>query len=106
AVAARLANDRRRFAGDRRLIDGGDALDHLAVAGDQLPGFDDHDIVLAQLGGGDRLLAAVVAQPPGGGLLPHLAQRLSLRLATAPADPPGQGWRTDGGTTATPRSRL
>ena len=37
AVAARLADDRGRLAGDGRLIDGGDAGDDLAVAGDDLP---------------------------------------------------------------------
>ena len=36
AVAAGLADDRRRLAGDRRLVDGGDALDDVAVAGDHL----------------------------------------------------------------------
>ena len=36
AVAARLADHRRRFAGDRRLVDRGDALDDVAVAGDHL----------------------------------------------------------------------
>ena len=36
AVAARLADDRGRLAGDGRLVDRGDALDDLAVAGDDL----------------------------------------------------------------------
>ena len=36
AVAARLADDRGRLAGDGRLVDRGDALDDVAVAGDQL----------------------------------------------------------------------
>ena len=44
AVAARFANDRRRFAGNRRLIDRGDAFDNLAVAWDDLAGLD-HDAV-------------------------------------------------------------
>ncbi len=35
AVAAALADHRRRFAGDRRFVDRGDAFDHLAVARDQ-----------------------------------------------------------------------
>ena len=38
AVAAALADDRRRLAGDGRLVDRGDALDHVAVAGDDLAG--------------------------------------------------------------------
>ena len=36
AVAAALADHRRRLAGDRGLVDARDALDHVAVAGDQL----------------------------------------------------------------------
>ena len=36
AVAAGLADDRGRLAGDGRLVDGGDALDDVAVAGDEL----------------------------------------------------------------------
>jgi hypothetical protein len=35
-VAARLADDRGRFAGDRRFVDGGNTFDDLAVAGDHL----------------------------------------------------------------------
>ena len=50
AVAAGLADHRRRLAGDRRLVDRGDALDHGAVAGDQLAGLDDHDVAAVQLG--------------------------------------------------------
>ena len=40
-VAARLADHRGRLAGDRRLVDAGDALDHLTVARDHLAR--DHD---------------------------------------------------------------
>ena len=43
-VAARLADDRRRLAGDRALVDRADALDHLAVGGDEVAGFDQHDV--------------------------------------------------------------
>ena len=42
AVAAGLADHRRRLAGDRRLVDGGDALDDVAVAGDHLAGARPH----------------------------------------------------------------
>ena len=38
AVAAGLADHRRRLAGDRRLVDRADALDDLAVGGDHLAG--------------------------------------------------------------------
>ena len=41
AVAAGLADHRRRLAGDRRLVDAGDALDDVAVARDELAGGDD-----------------------------------------------------------------
>ena len=44
AVAAALADDRRRFAGDRRFVDRGDALDHLAVARDHVAGLDQHEV--------------------------------------------------------------
>ena len=46
AVAAGLADHRRRFAGDRRLVDRRDPLDHGAVAGDQLAGLDHDDVAL------------------------------------------------------------
>ena len=49
AVAAGLADHRRRLAGDGRLVDRGDALDHGAVAGDQLARLDDHDVAAVQL---------------------------------------------------------
>ena len=57
AIAAALADDRRRLAGDGRLVDRGDALDDLAVAGDELAGLDDHQVALAQRRRRDRLLA-------------------------------------------------
>src|SRR6266478_3578299 len=50
-VAAALADDRGGFAGDRRFIDRGDALDDLAVARDQIARLDDHDIADLQLVG-------------------------------------------------------
>ena len=59
AVAAALADDRRRLAGDRRLVDRGDAFDDLAVAGDQLAGLDDDHVALAQRRRRNRFLAAV-----------------------------------------------
>ena len=44
AVAARLADDGRGLAGDRRLVDRADTLDDLAVGRDDLAGFDDDDV--------------------------------------------------------------
>ena len=55
AVAAALADDRRGFAGDRRFVDRGDALDDLAVARDHLAGLDQHDIARCSVGRGDQL---------------------------------------------------
>ncbi len=42
AVAARLADDGRALAGDRGLVDRGDALDDFAVGRDQVAGLDQH----------------------------------------------------------------
>ena len=49
AVAAGLADHRRRLAGDRRLVDRADALDDLAVGRDDLAGLDDDDVAALQL---------------------------------------------------------
>src|SRR5262249_36623681 len=38
AVAAGLANDRRRFTGYRRFVDRGDTLDHVAITGNDVAG--------------------------------------------------------------------
>ena len=62
AVAAGLADHRCRLAGDRRLVDRGDALDHRPVAGNRLARLDDDEIAAEQLGGG---LLAAVAQARG-----------------------------------------
>ena len=47
AVAAGLADHGRGLAGDRRLVDRGDALDHGAVARDHLARLDDDDVAAA-----------------------------------------------------------
>ena len=85
AVAAALADDRRGFAGDRRFVDRGDALDHLAVARDEVAGLDQHDVALLELGRGNGLPLGVrgVGQPLGHGLGLGLAQGRGLRLAAA-----------------------
>ena len=46
AVTARLADDRRRLAGDRRLVDRGDAFDDLAVRRDDVACFAHDDVAL------------------------------------------------------------
>ena len=73
--------DRRRLAGDRRLVDGGDALDDVAVAGDHLAGRDDAQV--AELQRRRRLLGdrAVGQADSGRRVGAGLAQRVGLRLA-------------------------
>ena len=82
AIAAALADHRRRLAGDGRLVDRGDALDDVAVAGDDLAGRDDDHVAPAQLRR-RHLLDALVGDEVGEGLGLHLAQRVGLRLAAA-----------------------
>ena len=53
-----LADDRRRFAGDRGFVHRRDALDHVAVAGDDVARFDQHEIAGLQIERGDLLEAA------------------------------------------------
>ena len=83
AIAACLANDWSGFAGDRRFVDRCDALDDLAVAGDELAGFDSNDVAGAKLRAGDRFGRAVGAKSVGHGLALGLAQRVGLGLAAA-----------------------
>ena len=55
AVAAGLADDGRRLAGDRRLVDRADAFDDLPVGRDDLARLDDDDVAAPQLGRRDLL---------------------------------------------------
>ncbi len=61
-VAARFADHRRGFARDRRLVDRGHAFDHFTVGGNRIAGFDEHDVALAQIGGGGHAHAGVAAR--------------------------------------------
>src|SRR5665213_507478 len=70
AVATGLANDRSRLAGDRRLIDGGDAFDHFAIRGDEIASFNQNHVTHLKAGTGDVLVFC----PVGAG------QELCLRL--------------------------
>ena len=83
SVAARFADDRRRLAGDRRLVHRRDAFDDFAVGGDELARLDHHHVVLAEARGRDDLGPAAGADPVGHRLGPRLAQRVRLRLAAA-----------------------
>ena len=64
AVAAGFADDRRGLAGDRRLVDRGDAFDHLAVGRDDVAGFDQHDVADLQLVLGTSLIILVRSGTP------------------------------------------
>ena len=94
AIAARLADDRRRLAGDRRLVDRGDALDDLAVGRDELARLDHHDVVFAQRGGGHGLGPPVGARgdSPSSRSAPCAACRPAPCRALRPS--PRRSWRT------------
>ena len=90
AVAARLADDRRRLARDRRLVDRADALDHLAVGRDHLAGLDDDDVAALQLGGRDVLEPAASEPAVRDRRRSRRAQRVRLRLAAPLGDRLGE----------------
>ena len=98
AVAADLADDRRRLAGDGRLVDAGDAVDDVAVAGDDVArprtttmspcrncgaGTDSS-------GGLHRIAGLPAGQAPRDRVGLGPAQRVRLRLAAALGDRLGQ----------------
>ena len=96
AVAAGLADDRRRLAGDRRLVDRGDAFDHLAVGGDDVAGLHQHDLTWAKLVGrrGHDKPSPLIDDELGLGLLAGLAQARGLRLAAALRPRLRRSWQT------------
>ena len=86
AVAAALANDRRRLARDGRLVHRGHALHHVAIAGDDVPGLDQHQVAFAQIRRGHLLHlpgAVSACQALGHGGRARAAQRVGLRLAAS-----------------------
>ena len=88
-IAAGFADDRSGFAGDRRLVDRSHALDHLAVGGDRIAGFDQDDIADLELGRRDEaivLLIVCARDQLGLGLGALAAQGVGLRLAAALGD--------------------
>ena len=99
AVTAGLADDRRRLAGDRRLVDRRDALDDGAVAGDHLAGLDDHHVAAVQLG------APAASIRRAGAPWCRCASRAARRPAPCrgPRPAPRRGWRRR--RSATARSR-
>jgi hypothetical protein len=82
AIAAALADDRRGFAGDGGFVDRRDALDDLAVGGNQIARRANDEVADLQLAAGNRHFAAV-DQLAGGGLGAHFAQLVGMRLAAA-----------------------
>ena len=79
AVAAGFAHHRGGFAGDRAFIDAGDALDHLAVGGDEIAGLDQHDVAAAQLRRGGGLEDGAVAGSISS--LAMVSERARFRLS-------------------------
>ena len=100
AVAAGLADDRRGLAGDRRLVDRGDALDHGAVAGDDLARLDDHQVAAGELGRGARRRRRRAA--PWSRRASRAARRPGRGRGPRPA--PRRGWRRRRSATARWRS--
>ena len=95
-VAAALADDGSGLAGDGGFIDGGDAGDHVAVAGDHLARLDQDEVVGAQAGCRDLLLAgAVDGGHLAGGEFPSWICA-GWRPAPCPGLPrwPRRSWRT------------
>src|SRR6266536_2313530 len=83
-VAAALPDDRRALAGDRAVVDRGDALDHLAIGRDEVSGLDVHVVALPERGRGDGLVPGGplrTGQSLGLKVAPRLAQRRGLGLA-------------------------
>ena len=83
AIAARLADDRRRFAGDGAFVDRRNALDDVAVGGDHLAGRDSHDVPFAERRCRHDVEGPVWALPVGHRLGLGPSQRISLRLAAS-----------------------
>ena len=92
SVAAGFTDHRCRLAGDRRLVDGGDTLDHLAVGRDVVAGFDEDDIADLQAGARDELVVLGVRGAEQFGLrLGALAsERIGLGLAATLGDGLGE----------------
>ena len=97
AVATGLPDDRGRLAGDRGLVDAGDALDDVAVTGDDLARLDHHPVAELQRRSRRRASSVPSAQQPAGhrlGLGP--AQRGRLGLAPALGHGLGEVGEDDG----------
>ena len=84
AVAAGFADHRRGFAGNGGLVDRGDALDHFAVAGNDVAGLAYHQIASLQVFGRHAFIDLVIVRHQdalGARLGAGFAQTIGLRLA-------------------------
>ena len=80
-----LADHRRGFAGNGSLVDRGDALDHFAVAGNDVAGVAYHQITSLQIFGRHAFIDLVIVRHQdalGARLGAGSTQTISLRLAT------------------------
>jgi hypothetical protein len=82
-ISAGFADDRRRLARDRRLVDRRHTFDDLAVSRNEVANGDDDDVSGAQFRTGHDLHAAVTLQTVGLGFRSRFAQGVGLRLAPA-----------------------
>ena len=86
AVAAALTDHRRALAGDRALVHGGDAVDHLAVTRHDVARFDQHVVAAAKLRGRrlfDGRFPVRRGQPLGERVAAGAAQGVGLCPAAA-----------------------
>ena len=81
AITARLTDDGCRLPGDGRLVHRGDALDDLAVGGDEVARLAHHEVPLRQIRGRYPLLGAGRCETACLGLGAHPAQGVGLRLS-------------------------
>lgn len=92
AVAARLPDDRCRLPRDGGLVDAGDALDDVTVAGDDVTGLADHQVTDAQIGAG----YAPFVLPDEAGARPCRSWPCAACRPVpcrGPRRPPPPGWR-------------
>ena len=94
AVAAGLADDRCRLAGDGRLVDRGDALDDVAVAGDHLAGAHDAHVADGELRADGRLDDRAVVRARGRRSRSGSCAGCRPGPCPAPRPSPRRSWRT------------
>ncbi len=83
SIAAGLADDRRRFTGDRRFVDRRHAFDDFAVRRDEFAGLHQHDVAAPQRRGRHRFRSGRSGDQVRDGFGARLAQRVGLRLAAS-----------------------